>query len=260
MNSRILYSLLFLLALCSRTYAQDVATQFAVGQSDYLDTYLSPEKYRGPEFRFVSEVLRKNTMLQHEGAIAYTHNRSRKAHELSGHYDFTFALMKSWSFANENLTVRVGGMADFWLGFTYNTRNSANNPAQGYASLAIGPNVMASYKLADLIKSPSSGFAKFLSTLTVNYQMRMPWLGLMFSPAYGQSYYEIFSQGNYDHNIVFTSLATFQMRQQVSIDIPIKNRTSLRIGYLSDIRQAKPNSLKQHIYYNAATIGVVIKK
>ena len=115
MNSRILYSLLFLLALCSRTFAQDVATQFAVGQSDYLDTYISPEKYRGPEFRFISEVLRKSTMLQHEGAIAYTHNRSRNAHELSGHYDFTFALMKRWSFANENLTLRVGGMADFWL-------------------------------------------------------------------------------------------------------------------------------------------------
>ncbi len=245
---------------CSCVLAQEVASQLGIGGANILDTYLSPEKYRGTEMRFISEVLKEKTMLQHEGSLSVTSNRANKADEISGHYDFTFALMKKWSFCDDNLAVRVGGMADFWLGFTYNTRTSSNNPAQGYLSLAVGPNVMASYKLKALTESSDSWLMRFLSKVTVNYQMRMPWLGLMFSPNYGQSYYEIFSQGNYDHNVVFTSLATFQMRQQLSFDIHLKNRTSLRVGYLCDIRQAKPNNLKQHQYYNAAIIGVVIRK
>ena len=260
-SKRVLYSLLFLLALWQQqlSFAQEVATQIAVGHANHLDTYLSPEKYRGVEIRFISEVLKTKVMFQHEGDMSFTHNRAKNADEISGHYDFTFAMMHKWSWYDDKLTLRVGGMADFWLGFAYNTRNT-NNPAQGYASLAIGPQIMASYKLSAIMKQPERKFLKFLSTITVNYQMRMPWLGMMFSPNYGQSYYEIFSRGNYDHNIVFTSLATFQMRQQVSFDIPLKNRTFLRIGYISDIRQAKPNNLKQHQYYNAATIGVVIRK
>ena len=258
-SKRFIYSLLFLLAFWQSSFAQEVATQIAIGHANHLDTYLSPEKYRGTEIRFISEVLKTKVMFQHEGDISFTHNRANNADEISGHYDFTYAMMHKWSWCDEKLTLRVGGMADFWLGFAYNTRNT-NNPAQGYASLAVGPQVMASYKLSAIIKQPERRFLKFLSTITVNYQMRMPWLGMMFSPNYGQSYYEIFSRGNYDHNIVFTSLATFQMRQQVSLDIPLKNRISLRIGYISDIRQAKPNNLKQHQYYNAATIGVVVRK
>ena len=258
-SKRVLYSLLFLLALWQHSFAQEVATQIAVGHANHLDTYLSPEKYRGVEIRFISEVLRTKVMFQHEGDMSFTHNRAKNADEISGHYDFTFAMMHKWSWCDDKLTLRVGGMANLWLGFAYNTRNT-NNPAQGYSSLAIGPQIMASYKLSAIMKQPERKFLKFLSTITVNYQMRMPWLGMMFSPNYGQSYYEIFSRGNYDHNIVFTSLATFQMRQQVSLDIPLKNRASLRVGYISDIRQAKPNNLKQHQYYNAATIGVVIRK
>ena len=110
------------------------------------------------------------------------------------------------------------------------------------------------------MKQPEKRFLKFLSTITVNYQMRMPWLGMMFSPNYGQSYYEIFNRGNYDHNVMAYSFCPLQLRQQLAIDISVAGRTSLRIGYLNDIRQAKPNNLKQHHYYNAATIGVVIKK
>ena len=258
-SRRVLYSLFFLLAFWQHSFAQEVATQIAIGHANHLDTYLSPEKYRGIEIRFISEVLKTKVMFQHEGDMSFTSNRANNADEISGHYDFTFAMMHKWSWCDNKMTLRVGGMADLWLGFAYNTRNT-NNPAQGYASLAVGPQIMVSYKLSAIMKKPERRFLKFLSTITVNYQMRMPWLGLMFSPNYGQSYYEIFSRGNYDHNIVFTSLATFQMRQQVSFDIPLKNRTSLRIGYISDIRQAKPNNLKQHQYYNAATIGVVIRK
>ena len=79
----------------------------------------------------------------------------------------------------------------------------------------------------------------------------------MFSPNYGQSYYEIFNRGNYDHNIVPTYLGNApSMRNILTIDIGLGNN-ALRIGYLGDIQQAKPNSLKQHTYTHALVLGIV---
>ena len=255
-KSSVIFFVLYFLFFISGTYAQrSVSSQIAIGGANYLDTYLSPEKYRGTEVRFISEVFRPNgswlTTLQHEAEVSVAHNRADNANELSGGYNFTYGYMHHWQLLDGALDVYGGGMGNVLLGFTYNMRNSANNPAQGYASLAVGPQIMAHYRLPLKIKGRAIG---------INYQMRMPWLGIMFSPNYGQSYYELFSKGNYDHNIVVTSLATFQMRQQLSIDLPLSDKTSLRLGYLSDIRQAKPNNLRQHHYFNAATIGVVIEK
>ena len=81
---------------------------------------------------------------------------------------------------------------------------------------------------------------------TLRYQANIPFLGLMFSPNYGQSYYEIFSLGNYDHNICLTNtFQAFSINQLFSLDIPIYNAL-LRIGYLGSIQQNQINNLKQH--------------
>lgn len=233
----------------------EVATQIAVGHANVLDTYLSPEKYRGMELRFISNVVKdkpNNTtrVLNHEGALANPHNRAENAHALTGSYDFSYAMLYRWNLMDNRMTIRAGGMGDLNIGFCYNTRNNANNPAQGYLALDIGAMVMANYR-----------FTLWNKPCRVNYEARLPLLGLMFSPNYGQSYYEIFSENNYDHNVVFRSLNAPQLRQQLSIDYPInKKGMCLRVGYICDIRQSKPNNLRQHHWYNAATIGLVIKK
>ncbi len=246
--------MLIALSLPLHLHAQEVATQFSFGHTNLLDTYLSPEKYHGFEFRFTSEVLRDSkrhaltTSLRHEGRFATTGNRSGYADELSGGYNFTYGLMYRTTIYNNKVRVRVGGMADYYLGFTYNTRTSANNPAQGYMSLGIGPQLML-----------STDVRAWSKTLTISWEGRMPLVGIMFSPNYGQSYYEIFNEGDYDHNIVFTSIAVPQLEHQLTVDMPLSRRYSLRLGYLGDYRQAKPNNLKQHTYYHAATIGFVKK-
>lgn len=235
----------------SSTIGISRATEFSVGSTDRLDTYLSPQSYRGTDVRFISNVLRsrKNAwdlQFTHEGSIDFTHNKSKNADALSGHYDFAFAMMHRWDMMNGDLTLRAGGMADLYLGFAYHTHNTANNPAQGYASIAIGGAGMATYNLH-----------LGRHTYPITYEARLPLVGVMFSPSYGQSYYEMFNCGDYDNNIVVTSMATPCFRHQLSIDFPLGKRTLLRIGYLGDIRQSKPNSLRQHIYTHSFVIGWV---
>lgn len=229
------------------------STTFAIGQINRLDTYLSPEKYKGSDFRFISDIYRVrqdrwNLNFTHEGAIDYTHNRADNANSLAGHYDFAFSMLKAIKHRYD-YGIHAGFMSDLYTGFAYNMRNTSNNPAQGYASLSIGGALKAYYNLNIGSKA-----------LKINYEARLPLVGLMFSPAYGQSYYELFNNGNYDNNIVLTSIAIPQYRHQFSVDYPINGHTSIRIGYLGDYRQSKPNHLKQHTYTNSFIIGFIVKK
>ena len=230
------------------------SVEIGIGGTNRLDTYLSPQDYHGTGVLFASDVLRSrpnkwDLQFTHLGSIDYTRNNAENTHTLAGHYDFTFAMMHRWNnLADGNLRIRLGGMTNLYLGFAYNMRNSSNNPAQAYASLDIGGAGIADYDLH-----------LWNRTFTIRYEAALPLCDIMFSPAYGQSYYELFAEGNYDSNIVFNSIATPSFRQQLTVYIPTGSATSLSIGYLGDIRQAKPNSLRQHVYCNAFVVGICKK-
>lgn len=232
------------------------AKMLGVGHANILDTYLSPEEYTGPELRYISHTTREKDHsrlmreIVHQGSFAYTDNRAGKGREMAGNYNFQYGFhyrALDMQLGPGQLTISAGGNADFNLGFIYNTRNS-NNPAQARAFFNITPTMVAAYRFT--IKTHPH---------TLRYELGVPLLGVMFSPNYGQSYYEIFSEGNYDHNIVPTGLWNApSMRQLLTYDFPLWHAT-VRVGYLGEYQQARVNHLKSHIYTHALVLGIVRK-
>lgn len=221
------------------------------GAVNILDTYLSPEKYNGTELRYISHTIRErkgrkwSRMLVHQGSMAYADNRSGNGNEIAGAYTFSYGVHYNWNLMGGQLNLKAGAQADANVGFLYNTRNS-NNPAQARLSLNISPSVAATYR-----------FRLWNRPFAVHYEASAPLFGVMFSPNYGQSYYEIFTQGNYDHNVVPTTVAsTPSLRQMFTLDFTL-GRTTLRTGWLGDFRQTKVNNLKYHSYSNMLVIGIV---
>ena len=189
------------------------SAMIGAGHNNTFETYLSPLEYQGPEVRFAYETMRMTRLM--DGNVSaqnllqlhasYTENISQTNHTYGG--------LVNWSYA-------------------LHYQNS-NNPAQAKAYGGLGASGMLIWKFR--IKN---------YPMTLRYQANLPLLGAMFSPEFGESYYEIFSLGNGGRNVAFTSLHNNpSLRQLLTLDFPIRN-TVMRVGYICDLQQAKVNHLK----------------
>lgn len=234
--------------------------QLGFGPTQLLDTYLSQEKFRGTGFTFLSTTERYgsyvdhdnwHTHIQHQLSLSSADDRSGSRDELQGDYSFFVGRVRHWqAFTWHNyhnaVYVEAGAMLNGNLGFIYNTSNS-NNPAQARLALNLMP-VAAARAHVDLFKR----------RLEMRYELSLPLVGVAFSPNYGQSYYEIFSLGNYDHNVVPTTFVSApNFRQQLTVDYRLWRNASLRIGYLGDYQQLRVNNLKSHVLHHRFMVGYV---
>lgn len=249
------YRVVVLLVLLAplRALAQDTKSwQLGIGSTKALDTYITQEHFSGTglTYLYIREKIREdrrwNTLIEHEVDLSSNKDRSGSVTLLEGGYNLYLGRYYHIPLLKGRLRLQAGAVANLCLGYLYDT-SSSNNPAQARASLNVMPSTIATYVF------PLFGHPSFL-----RYELNLPLAGLMFSPNYGQSYYEIFNRGNYDHNIIpttFVSAPTF--RQQLSIDWQTSAKWCIRLGYLGNYQQAQVNDLKQHVYTHRLMLGIV---
>ena len=226
------------------------STMVGIGATNILDTYLSEEHFKGGGISFLATVERQQqnsrwaTLMEHEANISSCDSRNTQQ-ELEAAYNFYWGKLYRWDLMDGQLSLQAGGLLNTSLGVIYNTSNG-NNPAQARAHLNIMPTGVATYR-----------FQLFNKQMVARYELSLPLAGVMFSPNYGQSYYEIFNRGNYDHNIVPTTFVSApEWRQLLTLDAVITRRITLRIGYLGNIQQSNVNGLRQHIWTHRFLIGL----
>ncbi len=230
------------------------ANLIGAGQTRLLDTYISQEHFKGTGATYLNmrawekKGRHWSSSLQQEVSFSKTNDRSGNATGLEGGYSLFWGRYYNWRLLENRLHLQAGGLLNANAGFIYDTTTS-NNPAQARLSLNLMPTATASYD-----------FTLWKQTFTANYEIDLPLVGIRFSPNYGQSYYELFNRGNYDHNIVPTTMVSAPcFRQLLTLDWQASSRWTIRLGYLGNYQQADVNELKQHIIAHRLMIGIVKK-
>ena len=257
----IIYTLLVLTASAAEledTLQHHVSTEaravermylFGIGTSNQLDTYLTPLEYSGIQGSFLTRINRQTRWadghVHYQGTFlgAFSHTRDARKHgeEWGGHVGYTAGWHYVWEMPHR-WTLKAGGLLGADAGFLYNMRNS-NNPAQGRFRI-------------DVIASLGAGYTWIIRQRKIrfNYQADIPLLGVMFSPQFGQSYYEL-SLGNRDHNVCCAWPGNgFNLRQTLLVEYPFRY-FSLQAGYLWDVRQSHVNNIKMHDISHSFLIG-----
>lgn len=222
------------------------------GTTNVFDAYLSPLEYTGSEVRLQRETLRQTTKMDGRLYVqtllnihaSYTENPAKTTNMYEGllSWDLNYLYRKDLS---PRLSFLGGAALDLNAGAIYNERNS-NNPAQAKVSAHLAATGLMQYQ-----------FRLFRKESKLRYQATLPLVGGLFSPEYGESYYEIFELKHKGHHVCMaTPFNALSLRQTLSLDFPIR-KTTVRISYIGDFQQANVNHLKSHVWSNAFMIGYV---
>ncbi|MDR1718600.1 MAG: DUF3316 domain-containing protein [Dysgonamonadaceae bacterium] len=225
------------------------SVMMGVGKTSVYDTYLSPLNYDGNSFGMMLEQSKMTGIMNGKVAVqhllnldfSHSHNDTETASDYAGFIEYSYGLL--YKFTPLKRTSLFAGMqANGMLGFIYNSRNG-NNPATGKVHL----NANLSAIVAHTVSIKSQPFR-------LRFQTSIPVAGILFSPHYGQSYYEI-SLGDSDGLIDFASLHNhLSMRNLLSVEIPF-NALTLRLAYRNNIYETDVNALQTRVHSNSFYIG-----
>jgi hypothetical protein len=227
-------------------------TLIGVGGYRMKDTYLSPEKYGGLGFRFMNERMR---LIKSSGFkvsrqnivnvdISSTMNGAENANFLSAFVNYSIGYHYRF-LPDPYFKIMIGGNARGMTGMVYNTRNG-NNPMTVHADVDLNFSLIAIYEFR-IRKYP----------FTLRYQFDTPFAGILFSPVYNQSYYEIFSLGNTAEIFNFNSFHNkLAMRNYFTVDFPVGGMT-LRTGYFGSFYATDIHDIDRYIISHNVMLGFV---
>ena len=226
------------------------ALMVGAGWSNTLDSYLSPYNYKGTDFTVIRETMRPTkkmegnlyvqTLFQLNGS--FLENRANTAKEYAGGLRYGINWQYAWKLA-KGLKVMAGPGASAFIGGIYNERNS-NNPGQAKADIMVDLTAQAFYN-----------FKLLRREWLLRYEISVPFIGMAYSPNYGQSYYEAFELEHYDHNLRCAHFVNSpSLRHLLTLSMPMKSAV-VRVGLSANYQQAKLNGLKYHSYNTDIIVG-----
>lgn len=221
-------------------------TSIGFGQANLYDTYLSPLKYSGISFLLQYERNSRKRLFGKPSFkqivfninFANTENTAKNNHIQALLTEFRLGYYRPIELTT-HLENRIGLVGDITTGIIYNHRNS-NNPA--------------SAKLSGNI-SLSGQILKQIRKCLVRYQIDIPIIGCFFSPAYRQSYYEIWLGNRSQIMHLATIHNQRSLLSKLSVDIPVK-KTTIRLSLQNTFHQTYQNSLNYHLYNHCFMIGI----
>lgn len=235
-------------------YSINEGTLIGIGGANIRNTYFSNNKtkYDGFGLRILNERMKLKTLAGNRISsqrmlhleLSSTDNAAGTVNVFTGFVDYSYGLHYRFQ-PIENLKILTGASARGLLGFMYNTQ-AANNTTTLHIDVDVNLSAAAIYSV-QLRNYP----------LIFRYQVDIPFMGALFSPKYGQSYYEIFGLGNTSGIVSFSSFHNkFAIRNYLTVDFPVGNLI-VRTGYLNNTYYTDINDIKVHNVSHNFMLGLV---
>ncbi|MDR2921467.1 MAG: DUF3316 domain-containing protein [Tannerella sp.] len=235
-------------------YSINEGTLIGIGGTNIRNTYFSntKTKYDGFGLRILNERMKLKTLAGNRISsqrmlhleLSSTDNAAGTVNVFTGFVDYSYGLHYRFQ-PQDNLKILTGASARGLLGFMYNTQ-AANNTTTLHIDVDLNLSAAAIYSV-QLKNYP----------LIFRYQVDIPFMGVLFSPKYGQSYYEIFGIGNTSGIVSFSSFHNkFAIRNYLTVDFPLGNLI-VRTGYLNNAYYTDINDIKVHNVSHNFMLGLV---
>ncbi|GBU08492.1 hypothetical protein AwDysgo_18230 [Bacteroidales bacterium] len=220
------------------------------GKVKLYDTYLSPIEYEGFYINYNTERMKMKDMLNKKLAaqqilnvhLSFTDNTSKTSTRYSGFIDYSYGLLYRMQ-VHRRFKIFAGMQANGVLGFIYSD-HSGNNPASAKAHISANLSTILVYDF------------NFLSLpLRAIYQVSSPFVGTVYAPDYGQSYYEI-SEGNTKNIFHLSSYHNYlSLKNTIALEIPVRYMT-LKLAYSYHAYESKIALNETRMHSSGFMIGL----
>lgn len=229
------------------------SSYYGIGFNHLFDSYLSPLDYKGTTLVYTHQREADATwagrdmtsmrLLAFDATLAS--NPADNGEYWDADFEWAYGLHRNWLWGDRTQPrwrLAVGGLWGFHLGGTYSTRNG-NNPAQGRLATDLSVSGIAEYR-----------FPLWRRQWLWRTQLDAPLFGLMFSPNFGQSYYEIFTVENRPRFSVTYPGNAPSLRLLSTITLPLRHQR-FSVGCQVNVRQSDVQNLKRHAWNVAFVVG-----